>query len=295
MSAKALGTNLAGVEKISSSLLEFESSIQAELEAELLLGKDINLEKARQAALEGDMAKVADEVLKNKSIMNAFETKNVIAQEAAAKALGMGREELAGMIKEQQQLEAVRDSGFKSMDDAQEQYNAMLESGMSKEEAASKIKDKDLLTQLESASVADRFAATMERVSEVFIEMAGPVLDFVNNLMKSEGIVKKIGRIVKGIAVAYGIIKATQLALNVLSMINIARQTTLLGIEVAKASAATATNAMTTFGVGTLIAAGVAAAVIASLATYWVMKDGVIDPKKGPIVSGEFGTVQLPP
>jgi hypothetical protein len=40
---------------------------------------------------------------------------------------------------------------------------------------------------------------------------------------------------------------------------------------------------------GLAIAAGVGALV------YSQMKDGVIDPKKGPIVSGEFGTVQLHP
>lgn len=293
MAAKALGTNLSGVEKISSSLLDFESSIQAELEAELLLGKDINLEKARQAALEGDMAKVADEVLKNKSIMNAFETKNVIAQEAAAKALGMGREELAGMIKEQQQLEAVRDSGFKSMDDAQEQYNAMLESGMSKEEAASKIKDKDLLTQLESASVADRFAATMERVSEVFIELAGPVLEFVDGLMKGEGIANRIANIIKGIAIAYIAIKAAQLAMNVMSTIAIAKESTKLGVLTAQAGAATITNAMSTFGVGTVIAVAATVAALAALGGYLMMNDGMIGSDGGMVVSGPKGSIQL--
>tara|TARA_R110000796_G_scaffold90255_2_gene194077 strand:+ start:1238 stop:3583 length:2346 start_codon:yes stop_codon:yes gene_type:complete len=292
MSAKALGTNLSAVEGIASSLLDFESSIQAELEAELLLGKDINLEKARQAALEGDMGKVADEVLKNKAIMNAFDTKNVIAQEAAAKALGMNREQLAGMIKEQKQLEVIKDSGFKSMDDAQTKYNEMIDSGMSKEEAASKIKDKDLLTQLESASIADRLAATMERVSEVFIEMSTPVLAFVDGLMKSEGIANKIANIIKGIAAAYLLIKGLQVAMNVLSMINISRQSTLLGIEVAKAGAATTTNAMTTFGIGTVIAVAAVAAAMGAVGMYF-MNDGMIGSDGGMVVSGPKGSIQL--
>jgi len=292
MAAKALGTNLSGVERISSSLLDFESSIQAELEAELLLGKDINLEKARAAALEGDMATVADEVMKNKAIMNAFDTKNVIAQEAAAKALGMNRDQLADMVKGQKELEVVRDSGFKSIDDAQEKYNAMIDSGMSKEEAASKIKDKDLLTQLESASIADRLAATMERVSEVFIEMSTPVLAFVDGLMKSEGIADRIANIIKGIAAAYVLIKAAQVAMNILSMVNIARQTTLLGIEVAKAGAATTTNAMTTFGLGTVIAVAAVAAAMGAVGMYF-MNDGMIGSDGGMVVSGPKGSIQL--
>ena len=93
MQVKALGANMQQAEQIASSLLDFESSIANELEAELLLGQDINLEKARAAALEGDRGKMAEEVMKNSAIMNAFETKNVIAQEAAAKALGLSRDD----------------------------------------------------------------------------------------------------------------------------------------------------------------------------------------------------------
>ena len=48
--AKSLGMELGKVDAIANSLLDFESSISNELQAELLLGKDINLEKARQAA-----------------------------------------------------------------------------------------------------------------------------------------------------------------------------------------------------------------------------------------------------
>ena len=293
MAAKALGTTLDGVEKISGALLDFESSIAAELEAELLLGKDINLEKARQAALEGDMAKVADEVLKNKSIMNAFETKNVIAQEAAAKALGMSRNELASMVKEQQQLEAVRNAGFESMDDAQEKYNEMLESGLSKEQAASRIKDEDLLKQLESASLADRFAATMERVKEVFIELATPVLEFIDGLAKGEGFASRIANIVKGMLIAYAAIKAIQMTMNILNTIAIARETAKAAAMGAQAAAATTTNAMTTFGVGTVIAVTAAVAAIAALGAYMIMNDGMIGKDGGMIVSGPKGSIQL--
>ena len=62
--AKSLGFELSKIEQISSSLLQFESSIEAELEAELLLGKNINLEKARQFALDNNLAGVAREIAK---------------------------------------------------------------------------------------------------------------------------------------------------------------------------------------------------------------------------------------
>ena len=60
--AKSLGLELGKVDGIASSLLDFESSIEKELEAELLLGKNLNLEKARTAALNNDLATVAEEI-----------------------------------------------------------------------------------------------------------------------------------------------------------------------------------------------------------------------------------------
>lgn len=179
MSVKALGANMQTANQIASSMLDFEGSIAAELEAELLLGKEINIEKARQFALQGDMGKMSEEVLKNEAIMEAFNTKNVIAQEAAAKVLGLNRDQLAEMIQEQKKMEAIRATGAEDMNELQKQYNKDRASGMSAEEAAAKIKDKDLAAQLESVSAQEKMAATLERVQELFIALAEPILAIV--------------------------------------------------------------------------------------------------------------------
>lgn len=93
--AKALGLNMQQIEKIAESMLNFEDSIGKELEAQLLTGEYINLAKAREYALTGDMEGLTREIGKQEGILNAFRTKNVIAQKAAADALGITREELA--------------------------------------------------------------------------------------------------------------------------------------------------------------------------------------------------------
>ena len=76
-------------------MLDFESSIAAEMEAELLTGQALNLEKARELALNNDLAGVANE-LANQGITSAkFSKMNRIQQEAQAKAMNMSREEMA--------------------------------------------------------------------------------------------------------------------------------------------------------------------------------------------------------
>lgn len=107
--ARKLGTNLGGVEKIAESLLDFESSIEKEMEAQLITGKQLNLSAAREAAMRGDMATVAKEVANQEAIREAFATNNVIAQQAAAEAIGLSREELAEMTYQQELLELGAD------------------------------------------------------------------------------------------------------------------------------------------------------------------------------------------
>jgi hypothetical protein len=64
IAAKQLGASLAQIDQIAASTLDFESSISSELEAELLTGKQLNLERARLLALNNDFAGVAEEITK---------------------------------------------------------------------------------------------------------------------------------------------------------------------------------------------------------------------------------------
>ncbi len=96
--AQRLGLNLASAEKIADTLLDFESSIANELQAELLTGKEINLEGARQAALNNDIDALTKEIGDNQEILSAFSSGNRIQQDAIAKSLGMSKDEVAKMI-----------------------------------------------------------------------------------------------------------------------------------------------------------------------------------------------------
>ena len=53
---------LEDVASAGKSLLNFEQSIEAELQAELLTGRQLNLERARLAALTGDYVTLTEEI-----------------------------------------------------------------------------------------------------------------------------------------------------------------------------------------------------------------------------------------
>ena len=107
--ARGLGLNLERVDEIAGTLMNFEDSIGAELEAQLLTGKDINLSKARELAMNNDLAGLSEELKKNGASAAEFAGMNRIQQEALAKSLGMSRQELAKSIMTQEASKNLTD------------------------------------------------------------------------------------------------------------------------------------------------------------------------------------------
>jgi hypothetical protein len=62
--AKKLGINLNTVGGIADGLLDFQNSLNKEIEASIILGRDINLQKARELSYTGELKEMMDEVLK---------------------------------------------------------------------------------------------------------------------------------------------------------------------------------------------------------------------------------------
>jgi hypothetical protein len=327
LQAKALGVELSTVEAISSSLLQFESSIENELAAELLIGRDLNLEKARTLALNGNIAGVAEEIATQIGSAEDFTNMNVIQQEALAKAVGMTRDQLAGSLIERQALAAIGEGD----ETALEAYNRLKEKGLSDDAIAVRLGDEKLAANLKNQSVQDRFNKSVEKLREVFVSIADPVLKIVSPIMDlltfilpgltiaftvlmipitliadsissltsgfttMEDTLISIGKLLAGIALTYGLISAIQLGITAQKLIQKGLDVTqasmgkgYLATLIAQAVAWTIMNPFKAL-------AGIAVAGLVGGAIYSSMKDGEIDPSKGPVMTGEFGSVQLDP
>jgi hypothetical protein len=93
VAANQMGLNLEKVLKVAGDLLDFESSITKEFEAQVLTGKAINLEAARQAALSGDNDSLMREI-KSVAMGVNLETMNVVQKDAIAGAIGLSVSDL---------------------------------------------------------------------------------------------------------------------------------------------------------------------------------------------------------
>ena len=177
--AKKFGMELSKVDSIADSLMDFESSITAELEAEMLLGKDINLEKARQFALTNNLAGVAEEVAKITGSAADFSKMGRIEQEALAKAVGMSKEDLAKSLQDKEILAKL---GAKE-GTALEAYNKLKKAGNSEEQIRKKLGDDNLAAQLHGESVQERFAASVASMKEVFVQIADALLPIGSSIV----------------------------------------------------------------------------------------------------------------
>jgi hypothetical protein len=173
--AKSLGMNLEQVDKIAESLLDFESSITNELSAELITGKQLNLEQARLYALNNDMEGLSREIAKNYGTTAEFSKMNRIQQDAAAKAVGMSREELASTLTDQ---EALKGLSGKQAEDAKAALDAARARGMSESEIAKQGIDNLQHQQ----SIQERLNKSIEKMKEIFIAIAEPLLEILSPL-----------------------------------------------------------------------------------------------------------------
>jgi hypothetical protein len=174
--AKQFGLTLEQSSRIASGLLNFEDSISNEIEAELLTGKDLNLEQARLLALNGKTAEAAAEVAKQVGSSAQFGKMNVIQQEAIAKSVGMSRDELAQSLIDKEALNKL--SGVEGKDAKEKFDNLVKQVGM--EKAKKQLGNDQLANQYNQQSAQEKLANITSKLQELFISIAEPVMAIVS-------------------------------------------------------------------------------------------------------------------
>jgi hypothetical protein len=153
--ARKYGLTLEQIDKTGESLLNWESSIETELKAELLTGREINVERARAAALMGDQVSLMREINTQVGTLEDFQNMNVLAQRSLAEAFGMSRDEMSKMLMDQQRMNLLGDIAKKS---ALEQLDYAKANNIELGES--------LTMQLQQQSVQERLVRVLENIND---------------------------------------------------------------------------------------------------------------------------------
>jgi hypothetical protein len=255
---KALGLSLEQTEKIGESLLNWESSIENQLKAQLLTGKQLNLERARYLALTGSQAELSKEIASQAGSLAEFESMNVIAQKSLAEAFGMSRDELADMLMKQ---EAITTYGSKAAELNKEQLEYMKEHNLSADQMLDKVTNQ--------RSVQEKFNDAMLKLQDVIGNLvAGPLGQFVSFLANGLDYVT-------GIAIAFGSIYAIQKGMALYQGAMVLMKGKELAVQLGIAAAWTIANPFTALA-GLAIAGGVASLVASQMSAAPKFADGGI-------------------
>jgi len=291
--AKALGITLEQVDKVGESLLNFESSIENELKAELLTGRQINVEKARYAALTGDQLTLTKEIAEQAGSLAEFEEMNVLAQRSLAEAFGMSRDELADMLLKQ---EAINKYGSEASKLNAQQLKDFEKSGLSL--------DAYLQKQSEQLSAQENFNNAILKLQDLLAgivsgpigQLVGGFAELVNHALVLKPLVGAIAGLVAGKMVmgifdfGKGIVAA------------IPKLATMVGLSSAKAVAEITAAEAISLGLATFgIVAGIASAVSAmnsatseATANAQNVKDGMAPASKGPFtITDAYGATAV--
>tara|TARA_R110000822_G_scaffold223285_3_gene356512 strand:- start:241 stop:2511 length:2271 start_codon:yes stop_codon:yes gene_type:complete len=120
VAAGKLGVGMAQISGIADNLLDFESSINAELELGAMLGKNINLDKARALAMEGDLGGMVRETLSSLGGIDEFNKMDYFSKKKTAELLGVS-------VSEFQKMAANADKLGKNGEILPGQYEAMYQ------------------------------------------------------------------------------------------------------------------------------------------------------------------------
>jgi hypothetical protein len=180
--AKKLGLTLDQIDKVGESLLQWESSIENELKAELLTGKELNMERARAAALSGDQLTLTREIADQVGSLEDYQNMNVLAQRSLAEAFGLSRDEMAEMLMKQ---EAINRYGDKAAQLNKEQLEDMERQGLSVDEYLKK--------QEQQRTAQQKFQDAIVKLQDIFGNLvAGPVGQLLDALANMVEFVMKI-------------------------------------------------------------------------------------------------------
>ena len=245
--ARKLGLELSDVTGAMEVMLDFQSSLNSEVEASVLLGRNVNLQKARELSLAGDIEGFQKEILNQVGSQAEFDKMNVLQKKALATATGLTVEQLSKMVSKEK--EAVTLSG---------QLNKQSIDKIVPEEAITNVANLIGQFQVLGMQLAESFGPIVNMILSAFVGLA-------NAMEKTVG----LGPGLVGMYTALTIAKKKDTAVTIAN-------------AVAKFFGAASSYSAATMGFGTLVGVAIAAGAVATmLAAVASVAVGDFDMKAG--------------
>lgn len=272
--AKALGTTLDKINATQDQFLDFETSIAKQFEAEVLSGEELDLTTARQLALNHDTLGLMTEINKKIGDNAKWNAMDSITQRSKAEALGMSRESVSEMLRDQEKAQVL---GAAAGADLQTQYEILLKQHKTRQEIVATL-GQEATNSAQQASVSEKLAATMDAIKNTIAQAAQILIPMVDKIVSWLANIQHLKTVFAGIVGIMASMATYSLVMKAAGYAQLVNQTALLGKMSATLAGETAIAEARIVGAGAAGATGawymgpgalaVGAAIIAGLSGY---------------------------
>jgi hypothetical protein len=188
--AARMGMSLDSLVKTSDSLLNIQDSLTKQFEFQALTGRQLDLDKARQLAYEGDIAGAAKETLDALEKSGDISSLTAVAKRKAAEAAGMEVSDLEKALVVRKKLAGMD----------KDTIAAAAGLNMSADELAAKDKDQ-ILTEVKKQQAISQSAAEMDDLKNTLLVSIAPAAEGIAKLFQGLApILKIVGALLTPIA-----------------------------------------------------------------------------------------------
>jgi len=177
---RKMGTDLERASKSSREILNFTDNINAEMEASVLLGHSINLQKSRELAYHRDIAGSTKEILKLAKENNFAHGMDVFQQEAFARATGKSVDELLNMVQAEEQWNKAKNSQDPKMRARVGNYEKMKAAN----DAVLNDQGRQLEMMVLQKSNQERLTAISQKWQQIVAQVSYTFLPLIDNVLK---------------------------------------------------------------------------------------------------------------
>jgi len=176
--ARMMGIDLNKAAASADKLLQFESSISAELKASALLGQSVNFNYARQLAFNKNIIGANKEILKITKQVN-FNQLNPIQQKAYADAAGKSVGELQSMLQQEKNIQLVKNGTNKEAKAALADYERLMQMKDGEAKKEGEIAEQEIIRKANQ----ERMIQIQNQFNKLMNELSKPVMDIVEPLL----------------------------------------------------------------------------------------------------------------
>ncbi len=186
--ARRLGVELKDIAASADKFLDFQTSINSEMEASVLFGKDINFTRARELSYAGDLAGLAKEQSKILKEVGGLRKLDAFQTKALAESMGLSVDQLIKMNAKQEELNQLR----RDNPDLAAQY----EKDLDVLNATNETLEQKAKREIQSRQIASQQQKIMNDIQQITVELSEALLPVVKLFF---GILVPIAKIAAGI------------------------------------------------------------------------------------------------